>query len=172
MIKPLKLPTSSPRQRAENKSLWNEARSPEQADFFTIGYEGRSLHQLLEILQNAGVKSLLDIRHTPMSMYRPELSKANFSKSVESVDIHYLHVPELGVPRDVRAKAVGLGSREIIWEWYDEYVTDRFFSKNLHWFLNIEHPVALMCLEADPTECHRHRISLALERHGLIGFDL
>jgi hypothetical protein len=40
-------------------------------------------------------------------------------------------------------------------------------------FMNgFEHPVALMCTEIDPHECHRHRLSLALEGMGLNGFDL
>lgn len=172
MQRPLKLPTRPAHKRIENRMLWNEGRSIEQADFYTIGYEGRSVQQLLTALQDAQVKSLLDIRYTPISMYRPELSKGNFRKLVEGIGIHYLHVPELGVPKDIRAKAIGTGTREIIWEWYDTYVVDRLFSKNLHWFLNIEHPVALMCVEADPTECHRHRLFLALEEQGLIGFDL
>jgi hypothetical protein len=33
-------------------------------------------------------------------------------------------------------------------------------------------PVAMMCMECDPTECHRHRIFIALEEQGLRGFDL
>jgi uncharacterized protein (DUF488 family) len=152
--------------------LWNEARSPEKADFYTIGYEGRSIQELLEILKDASVKSLLDIRYSPISMYRPEFSRANFCRSVESIGINYIHVPELGVPKDIRVKAIGKDTRDIIWEWYDTYIVNRLFSKNLHWFLNIEHPTALMCVEADPTECHRHRLFLALEKQGLIGFDL
>jgi uncharacterized protein (DUF488 family) len=170
--KPLKLPTHSARVRAENKNLWNEARSSIKADFYTIGYEGRSVQELITILQNSSLKSLIDIRFSPISMYRPELSKTNFRKALEAVGINYLHVPEWGVPKDIRAKAIATGTREIIWEWYDTYIVDRFFSKNLHWFLNIEHPVALMCYEADPTECHRHRVFMALEKQGLIGFDL
>ena len=105
-------------------------------------------------------------------MYRPEISKKNISKSVEAIGIHYLHKPELGVPRDIRARAIESGDRKVIWEWYDITVVSRFFSKNLHWFLNIEHPVALMCVEADPTECHRHRIFSELEKHKIYGFDL
>jgi hypothetical protein len=30
----------------------------------------------------------------------------------------------------------------------------------------------MMCMEADPVECHRHRLFLALEKQGLRGFDL
>ncbi len=80
MKRPLKLPTNPARVRVENKALWNEARTPERADFFTLGYEGRTTASLIEALQKAGVRSLLDIRHAPVSMYRPELSKSNFQK--------------------------------------------------------------------------------------------
>lgn len=158
--------------RVENKALWNEARSPETADFFTLGYEGRPIDDLVEALKAAGVQSVLDIRYTPLSMYRPELSKANFQRRIESEGLAYLHVPALGVPKDIRAKAVTAGTRDPIWQWYDDSVVEQFFARNLHWFLNLGHPVAMMCVEADPTECHRHRVFHALERRGLRGFDL
>jgi uncharacterized protein (DUF488 family) len=105
-------------------------------------------------------------------MYRPEMSKSNFRERIHHVGLQYLHVPELGVPRDIRAKAISTQTRDTIWQWYDSYVVERFLLKNLHWFLNIEHPVALLCVECDPTECHRHRLFLELERQGLQGFDL
>jgi hypothetical protein len=60
---------------AENKALWNEARSAEQADFYTLGYEGRPTDLIIDELRRAGVQTLLDIRHNPVSMYRPDLSK-------------------------------------------------------------------------------------------------
>ena len=63
----------------------------------------------------------------------------------------YLHCPQCGVPKDVRAKAIATGTRDTIWEWYDEHVVERFFARNLHRFLNLDHPVAMMCMEADPT---------------------
>jgi uncharacterized protein (DUF488 family) len=170
---PLKLPSTSSRQQAENKCLWNEARSPDIADFFTIGYTGRPLAEILDLLVAHGVRTLVDIRQNPVSMYRPEVAKRNLKRLVEQRGLHYAHVPELGVPRDIRAKAIETGNREIIWEWYDEQVVKPYIQKNLHWFFNAnEHPVALMCVELDPKECHRHRIFLALEEMGLRGFDL
>ena len=153
--------------------MWNEARSAERADFFTFGYEGRSVDELIRTVRNAGVTCILDIRHSPVSMYRPELSKSNFQRAVEQAGLQYLHIREWGVPREIRAKAIESGTRDTIWEWYDEYVVAPFVGRNLHRFLNLaEHPVAMMCVECDPTECHRHRLFLALERHGLRGFDL
>ena len=123
----LKLPTSPARVRAENKTLWNKRRSLDRADFFTIGYEGRSTDDLIQRLAVADVRTVLDIRHTPASMYRPELSKSNFRRIVEEAGLNYLHLPQWGVPREIRAKAVASGSRDTIWEWYDTSVVARFF---------------------------------------------
>ena len=163
MIRPLKLPSRPARVRAESKALWNEARSVEQADFFTVGYEGRRIEDLISALRAADIRLLLDIRHSPVSMYRPELSKQNFRALLAREGFEYLHIPQWGVPRAVRSRAIEAGSREPIWEWYDQNVVEPFFAKNLHRFLNMEHPLAMMCMEADPVECHRHRLFLALE---------
>ena len=172
-IRPLKLPTGSPREQTENRFLWNDARSTTTADFFTIGYTGKPIEKILETLKAAGVRTLLDIRQNPVSMYRPELSKTNLKQIVEEHGLQYLHMPELGVPRNIRAKAMETGNREVIWDWYDEYVIKPHLTKNLNWFMNsIEHPVALMCVEIDPRDCHRHRLFMALENRGLRGFDL
>lgn len=170
--KPLKLPANAARVRVENKALWNEARSPDCADFYTCGYEGRKTDDFFSALRQAGVRSLLDIRFNPVSMYRPELSKSNLEKIAWSFGMDYLHVREWGVPREIRAKAARTGTRETIWEWYDAFVIEPNFGRNLHRFLNLDHPVAMMCVECDPTECHRHRIFMALENQGLRGFDL
>lgn len=145
----------------------------EAADFFTIGYSGRATADILETLVSNGVRTLVDIRQYPVSMYRPELSKNNLSRAIEELGMHYMHLPELGVPRDIRAKAISTGTRDVIWDWYDENVVQSYIGRNLHRFLNtFEHPIAMMCTEIDPHECHRHRLSVALEKMGLKGFDL
>ncbi len=106
-------------------------------------------------------------------MYRPELSKNNLQRLVERSGFQYLHMPSLGVPRHVRAKAIETGTRNVIWKWYEVSVIKPFLRQNLHKFLNFaEHPVALMCVEMDPQECHRHLLFQALEDRGLQGFDL
>ena len=137
-----------------------------------MGYEGRTIDELIATLHGADVRCVLDIRYNPVSRYRPELSKANLRKRLESVGLQYLHLREWGVPREVRAMAIDSGTRESIWEWYDTHVVAPLFENNLHRFLNLEHPVAMMCVECDPSECHRHRLSWALENHGLRGFEL
>src|ERR1700739_3801341 len=142
----LALPTLPVKQQIENKILWNDARSLETADFFTLGYTGRKIEDLIVILMKNGVRTLVDIRQNPVSMYRPELSKNNLANLLAERGLNYAHLPQLGVPRDIRALAIDSGSRDVIWDWYDEYVINEFFGsgRNLHFFLNcVEHPVAL-----------------------------
>ena len=168
----LKLPAAPLKTQLANRSLWNDARSLAAADFFTLGYTGRKTETLIEAMKKVGVRTLIDVRHNPVSMYRPDLSKSNLSRLVQSRGIAYEHAPSLGVPRDIRAKAIDTRSREVIWDWYDKAVVGPF-AKNLHWLMNaVEAPFAFMCVEIDPHECHRHRLSITLERMGLKGFDL
>jgi len=167
----LNLPTAPVKQQIANRVLWNDSRSEQTADFFTLGYTGRKTEDILESLKKHGVQTLVDIRQNPVSMYRPDLSKNNLARLLEQNGILYAHVPEFGVPRDIRAKAIATGTRDVIWSWYDENVLGTVL--DLHFFMNgFEHPVALMCTEIDPHECHRHRLSLKLEEMGLNGFDL
>ena len=169
-IPELNLPTDPIKVQLQHKAAWNEVRSLDGADFFTVGYMQRDITGFVAVLAEAGVRTVLDVRHSPVSMYKPDFSKGNLREHLRSVDIEYLHLPSLGVPRDIRGKASGKSSREPIWEWYDRHVSPFL---NLHQFFNCaEHPVAFLCMELDPTACHRHRLAIRLEACGLKGFDL
>jgi len=168
----LKLPSIPAKRQIENKQIWNAHRSSEKADFFTIGYTGRKIDDIITTLLSHKISTLVDIRYNPISMYRPELSKNNLARLLLERGIGYAHCRELGVPRDIRAKAIESGTRDVIWKWYDKNLS-AFLNGNLHFFLNgFDHPVALMCTEIDPHECHRHRLSLALEEMGMRGFEI
>jgi uncharacterized protein (DUF488 family) len=169
----LELPCLSPKQQVASKTQWNQNRAAQEADFFTFGYSGRKLDEIISSLRACRIKTVLDIRQNPVSMYRPEISKTNFSRTLFRCGIGYVHLPQLGVPRDIRAKAIEFGTRDVIWEWYNINITKEFVRKNLHYFLNaFEHPVAFMCTEIDPQECHRHCLACALEQSGMKSFDL
>lgn len=169
----LNLPSASAKQQLDNRYIWNDGRSAHVADFFTIGYTGRKTEEIIATLKQNCVRTLVDIRQNPVSMYRPEMSKANLAELLKEHGLQYAHFQQLGVPRDIRAKAIDAGTRNVIWEWYDRHIISSFLGRNLHVFLNsFEHPVALMCVEIDPRECHRHRLFMRLEEMGLRGFEL
>ena len=169
----LYLPEAPIAEQKVNKARWNSTRKKDDAAFFTIGYSGRTADDFIRSLTEAKVACLIDVRFSPVSQFKPEFSKNNLARLLAENEIGYLHRPDLGVPRDVRAKAIETHTRTVIWDWYDEHVASPSFGSNLTLFFNwAEHPVALMCTEHDPTSCHRHRLTLALERHGLMGYDL
>jgi uncharacterized protein (DUF488 family) len=169
----LPLPIAPRDVQLENRLVWNESRSLETADFYTLGYSGRTIQELIDVLERGRVATLVDIRHSPVSMYRPDFSKGNLARHLRDVGIQYLHLPDLGIPRDIRSKVIGRHDRRELWDWYDQNVVESFAGFNLHYFFNFaDHPITLMCVETDPTCCHRHRLVLALERLGLRGFDL
>lgn len=142
--------------------------------FFTVGYEGRRIQEVIGALEANAVSTVIDIRFSPVSRYRPEFSKRNLASLLESSNIDYVHIRDLGVPRDIRDQASYAGNREFIWDWYETNVVQRHALRNLHWFFNCaNHPVALLCMEADSRTCHRHRLAAALERvSGLKSADI
>ena len=143
------------------------------ADFYTIGYAGRSITEFVSTLIAVGVTTLIDIRSVAASRYKPEFSKTNLRNALEAHSIDYVHLPELGVPRDIRVGPIAEGMREKIWLWYDKHVA-MGVSRNLHTLLNVAPnlPVALMCVESDPETCHRHRLTIVLGRAGFSSYDL
>ena len=169
----LKLPEKTKDEQKQSKLSWNSEHCTSAPDFYTIGYSGRSMDDFIDALKNAGIATVVDIRFAPVSRFKPEFSKTNLKRSLENNGIAYLHRPDWGVPRDIRAFSIGKETREDIWAWYDANILPTVIKKNLDDFFNsMEHPIALMCVEYDPTECHRHRLFLGLERLGLTGCDL
>src|SRR3954453_16129144 len=67
----------------------------------TTGYEGRSSEQLIADLSTMDVSIVADVRLTPLSR-KPGLSRRTLSEAVESAGMSYVHLPELGNPRDNR----------------------------------------------------------------------
>lgn len=144
----------------------------ETPDFYTVGYSGRDIDTFVGALADAGVACLLDIRFNAVSMYKPAFSQRNLAAALNEAGIDYVHMPDLGVPSDIRGKAKVSGRRDDIWDWYDAYVLPRAI-RNLDWFFNsTDHPVAMMCTEREPGDCHRRRLADALGRHGLRSADI
>jgi len=157
-----------------HKFMWNLERMDGRYDFYTIGYsQVPDVNSLIEKLKCVEIKTLIDIRHDPVSQYRPEFSKDNLTRALKEAGISYVHHPELGVPREERAKVTRLEDFDSLWKWYDKNVVPKL-DNVLKAGKLFEHakPYAFMCVELDPTRCHRHRLALGLEKKGLKGYDL
>ena len=67
----------------------------------SVGYQQRTLEELLELLQSYNVNVLVDVRLTPISRKRG-FSKTALSNALSAVGIEYRHERELGNPKDNR----------------------------------------------------------------------
>jgi uncharacterized protein (DUF488 family) len=68
----------------------------------SVGYEGRSQQELVEVLTRRGVSVVVDVRLNPISR-KPGLSKRRLADALSEVGIAYRHLKALGNPRTNRS---------------------------------------------------------------------
>jgi uncharacterized protein (DUF488 family) len=120
----------------------------------SIGYEGKTVHDLVAQLIEQDVRVLVDVRLTPLSR-KPGLSKTKLSQALAAVGIGYVHHRALGNPRDNRAglRAGEPQSRARYREVLDSAAATNALA-NVCELLD-GGAVALLCFEHDYAGCHR-----------------
>ncbi|ACU58271.1 DUF488 domain-containing protein [Chitinophaga pinensis] len=144
--------------------------SSNQTILYTIGYEGGSLEDYLNRLLRNDVKVLIDVRNNPLSM------KFGFSKSLlkrycESLDIIYMHFPEVGIVSDKRQALNTQADYDRLFADYCENDIPKTIDIQLD-ILNILRKykrIALTCFEANYCQCHRSHLANAIKT--LPGFE-
>lgn len=123
----------------------------------SIGYEGKTVGDLVAQLLEQDVRVLVDVRLTPLSR-KPGLSKTKLSEALTTVGIGYVHHRALGNPKDNRAgfRAGELESRA---RYRDVLDTAAATDALAHVCELLDGGVvALLCFEGDHSECHRDMV--------------
>jgi ParB family chromosome partitioning protein len=156
-----------------NKLHWNLREGLKiSVDFYTIGYEGRSLATFLEALKRFRIKTVVDIRAEPTSSSRPEFDKNKLSHALRDIGVRYVHQVELGMPAEKKQAATEGRTRADVWKWYSREVIP-VFDRLLRSKLSLpKGEVAFLCEERDPTVCHRHCIAERLTAAGFQAYDI
>jgi len=122
-----------------------------------VGYEGRTIGELVSDLVGRGVSRLVDVRLTPISR-KPGFSKTALSQALTDAGIDYEHRPELGNPKTNRPGFAGppaeLAEARAIFAALlhrpgSDEALDALAGVARHEL------VALLCFEADERRCHR-----------------
>jgi uncharacterized protein (DUF488 family) len=141
---------------------------------WTIGYERLLPGPLVAELEAAGVRRVIDVRFRPQSR-RPGMSKTRLGAMLAEHGIAYEHRRALGTPADLRAlyRAGRVAEAAAAYRTHVE-TTAASELDALTAELDGGPTTALLCLEADPAECHRSVIveSLRARRPGLRVVDL
>ena len=139
---------------------------------FTIGYEGRSLEEYLNILLIRGVRTLCDVRKNAYSQ-KYGFSKAQLQPACEGVGIKYVHIPELGIDSDQRQELFSQVDYDRLFERYRNTVLLRSEDHldNIVDMIEKDERVALTCFEKDVKQCHRTQIAHKIMNRPGITFD-
>ena len=136
---------------------------------FTIGYEGKTIEELLDRLQESSVALLIDVRAVAASR-RPGFSKTALAGALKERGIDYLHLRPLGTPKAGR-EAARKGRIAEMRAIFDEQLATPEAELALAQAeaAASERPSALLCFEADAAHCHR---TIVAERMAAEGFEI
>ncbi len=131
---------------------------------FTIGYQGKSLDDLIDILRENKINNLIDIRESGKSSNKPEFNTEILKREFKKINISYIHKPELGVIYQIRAPYIeNYIDPKAFRGWYNWHLKEVDFNlSEFVKFLKTNGKCCLMCMEkfAKPNKtqknyCHR-----------------
>ena len=131
---------------------------------FTIGYEQTPAKSVLDELEHAGVKLLVDVRAVASSR-RPGFSKNQLAAGLDERGISYLHLRGLGTPKDGR-EAARSGQFDTLHKIYAKHLKTpqaREELDELSALVKKSGPVCILCYERDHNHCHRQWIAEIIE---------
>ena len=131
-----------------------------KAKLFTIGYEQTPPKAVLDELEQAGVKLLVDVRAVTSSR-RPGFSKNQLAAGLDERGIAYIHLSALGTPKEGRlaARAGDSKSLERIYAKHLKTAQAREELDELRALIQKSGPVCILCYERDHRQCHRRFIA-------------
>ncbi len=135
---------------------------------YTVGHSNRTIEQFVEILQNHGVRQIVDVRSVPKSRHNPQFNSDSLKQSLQKAYISYKRIEKLGGFRHTTKDSVNLGWRHASFRGFADYMATPEFSDGIDALVKIAglRETAIMCAEAVPWKCHRSLISDALVKRG------
>jgi uncharacterized protein (DUF488 family) len=133
------------------------------ATIATIGYERATVRGLVDALTAARIDLLVDVRAVASSR-RPGFAKTKLAANLAEAGIDYLHLRGLGTPADGRSAARAGRHAEMHRIFRAHLATDPAQAElaQLAEIVGSGRRACLLCLEADPTHCHRSLVAAAL----------
>lgn len=129
----------------------------------TIGYQLATARTLVGALKAGGVQVVADVRAVASSR-RPGFSKSRLAADLAEAGIGYVHLRDLGTPAEGRAAARAGRHAELrrVYRRHLGTIAAREELQRLAELVGAGPRVCLLCLEADPTHCHRTLVASAL----------
>jgi uncharacterized protein (DUF488 family) len=133
----------------------------------TIGYETSTVPRVIGALKDAKVELLIDVRAVASSR-KAGFSKTLLGNTLEAEGVGYLHLRDLGTPKDGRI-AARAGRNDEMHEIFNAHMTTDAAQVALAQAIEASRDkrVCLLCYEADWRCCHRAIVAdMVRERTG------
>ena len=132
----------------------------------TIGHSNHSLDRFVQLLGEAGVATLVDVRTTPASRFNPQFNQGSLDPALVQHLVTYVFAGRFlgGRPSDPGCYKHGVlpaeGTDYLHEVDYPEVMRRDWFIKGVQRLLELadEQTTAIMCSEENPAECHRHHL--------------
>ncbi len=143
---------------------------------YTLGHSTRSFAELVELLHQFGVVTLVDVRAFPRSRRNPQFNREALEAALPAEGIRYVHLSRLGGRRRVPGTASPNSAwRNLGFRGYADYMQTEEFTEGLSELIALagKGPLAIMCAEAvagaatahwSPMRCSRGKSSSSIFR--------
>lgn len=128
----------------------------------TIGHGDRPIAAFIDMLRDAGVATLVDVRRHPGSRRHPQFGREALAQALADAAIEYCWEGDaLGGRRRTRPDSRHVAWRSDSFRGYADHMETPDFRAALERVLHAarERPVAVMCAERHPSQCHRQLIA-------------
>jgi uncharacterized protein (DUF488 family) len=141
----------------------------DEISLWTIGHSTLAIEDFIGRLESFEIQLLADVRSYPGSRRYPHFNKENLKASLATVEIRYLHFPELGGRRRARPDSQNIAWRNESFRGYADYMETKEFLEGIARLLDVarDRATAIMCSEAVWWRCHRSLISDYLKIKGV-----
>jgi uncharacterized protein (DUF488 family) len=136
---------------------------------YTIGHSVAAFDAFLAMLRRHDVRTIVDVRSSPYSRHAPQFSKSELSASLGAAGIGYVYDGRSlgGRPEEASCYRKGVvppdGAEYLEEVDYAAVMRQPWFLEGIERLLRLasETPTAVLCSEADPSQCHRHHLIAA-----------
>ena len=141
----------------------------EPAVVWTVGHSTRSTSELLDLLREAGIEAVADVRRFAGSRRHPQFAAARLGADLEAAGISYRHLPDLGGRRPVRPDSRNTAWRNRGFRGYADHMQSTEWLASMDELLALarRRRTAVMCAEAVWWRCHRQLIADWLKARGV-----
>ena len=140
---------------------------------YTVGHSNRSIESLLAMLHRAAIRQLVDVRANPSSQRFPQFNGEALRKLLEEEKIVYHWAGRhLGGRRQGRSQSLHSALCDASLRAYADHMETEVFARAAGQLVNLARrgPLAILCAEKHPQNCHRSLIAdyLTLQGHRVL----